>query len=180
MVASKFKIKVLPLGRKMLRYAAYKLNSEDAGRDIVQDVFLKLWQKRAELDKIKNIEAYVMQMTHNRCLDLIKSSRLVPIDKETGRKLNDESGDFILKIELNESAAIIKELIKRLPDGQRTVMEMRDIDQLSYEEISKMADLNINTIRVNLSRARKRVRDEFLKINSDGKGNNKTIAASIF
>jgi len=180
MVTSDFKIKVLPLGRKMLRYAAYKLNNEDMGRDIVQDVFLKLWQKRAELDKIKNIEAYIMQMTHNRCLDLIRSSRLVPIDNETGKKLNDADGDLSLKIELNESAAIIKKLIKRLPDVQRTLMEMRDIDQLSYEEISKITDLNINTIRVNLSRARKKVRDEFLKIDSDGKGNSKTIAASIF
>jgi RNA polymerase sigma-70 factor (ECF subfamily) len=59
-------------------------------------------------------------------------------------------------------------------------MELRDIDQMSYEEISNITNLSLNTIRVNLSRARKRVRDEFLKINSDGKDRGKTIAAALF
>ncbi len=180
MVASDFKIKVLPVSKKMLRYACSMLNSEDEGRDIVQDVFLKLWQKRAELDNIDNIEAYVMRMTHNRCLDVIRRSRRVSKESETGINLKQADSDVSLKIELSESAEIIRKLIKRLPEGQRTVMELRDIDQMSYEEIIKMTNLNINTIRVNLSRARKKVRDEFLKINSDGKERGKTIAAALF
>lgn len=180
MVASDFKKKVLPVSRKILRYAGYMLNSEDESRDIVQDVFLKLWQKREELDKIENIEAYALRMTHNRCLDIIKSNRHLSIEKETGTKLKEADSDISLELELNESAAIIKKLIKRLPQVQRIVMELRDIDQMSYEEISNITNLSLNTIRVNLSRARKRVRDEFLKINSDGKDRGKTIAAALF
>jgi RNA polymerase sigma-70 factor (ECF subfamily) len=180
MVASDFKKKVLPVSRKLLRYAMHMLNSEDQGRDIVQDVFLKLWYKRAELDNIENIEAYAMKMTHNRCLDILKNNRLISIEQEPGIHLQTDDSDISLKLELSESAVIIKNLIKKLPDGQRTVMELRDIDQMSYEEISKITNLNINTIRVNLSRARKRVRDEFLKINSDGKERGKTIAAALF
>jgi RNA polymerase sigma-70 factor (ECF subfamily) len=180
MVANDFKTKVLPVSKKMLRYACSMLHSDDEGHDIVQDVFLKLWQKRAELDNIDNIEAYAMRMTHNRCLDVIKSNRRVSMENENKINFKQADPDVSLKIELSESAEIVRKLIKRLPEGQRTVMELRDIDQMSYEEIIKITNLNINTIRVNLSRARKKVRDEFLKFNSDGKERGKTIATALF
>jgi len=170
----------MPLSDKILRHAGYMLKSEEKGRDVVQDVFLKLWQNRQELDKIKNIEAYIVRMTHNRCMDIIKSNRFVTIDNESKIKLNKASLDLSKQIELSESAAIIKKLINRLPEGQKTVIELRDIDQLSYEEISKITNQNINTIRVNLSRARKKVRNEFLKINSDGNERDKKITAALF
>jgi RNA polymerase sigma-70 factor (ECF subfamily) len=59
-------------------------------------------------------------------------------------------------------------------------MLLRDIEQLEYEEIAERTGLQVNAIRVNLSRARKKVRDEFLKINSNGNEKNKTIAATLF
>jgi RNA polymerase sigma factor (sigma-70 family) len=129
MVTSDFKKKVLPVSRKLLRYAVHMLNNEDKGRDIVQDVFLKLWYKRAELDNIENIEAYAMKMTHNRCLDIIKSNRMVSIEQEPCIQLKTDDSDIALKLELSESAVIIKNLVKKLPEIQRTVMELRDIDQ---------------------------------------------------
>lgn len=180
MVASDFKIKVLPISKKMLRYASFLLKSEEDGRDVVQDVFLKLWQKRGKLDKIENIEAYVMRMIHNKCLDFIRDKKMVSFDDETERKMKEEAYDSSLLTELTEAALLVKKLIQQLPETQRTIIELRDINQLSFEEISKITSLNINAIRVNLSRARKRVRDEFLKINSDGNEKNKTIAAALF
>jgi len=59
-------------------------------------------------------------------------------------------------------------------------MHLRDIEQLSYEEIIEATGLKINALRVNLSRARKKVRDEFLKINGDEQKRDRTIAAQIF
>ena len=146
---------------------------------MVQDVFLKLWQKRHELSEIENMDAFAMRMTKNRCLDVIRANRIVAIDAETDRKMKEETVDVHSKVELSESAMQIKMLIEQLPDIQRTVMQMRDIEQLSYEEIAEATDLKANAIRVNLSRARKKVRDEFLKINSDGNTRNKTITATI-
>jgi RNA polymerase sigma factor (sigma-70 family) len=75
---------------------------------------------------------------------------------------------FITRLNITESANQIKKLINQLPDLQRTVMYLRDIEQLSYDEIAETTELQINAIRVNLSRARKKVRDEFLKLNEDG------------
>ncbi len=180
MVARDFKTSVLPISKKLLRFATHFLKDEDAAKDVVQDVFLKLWQKRNELAEIENMDAFAMRMTKNRCLDLLRAKRVVAIDAETDRKMKQETVDVHSKVELSESAMQIKMLIGKLPDIQRTVMQMRDIEQLSYDEIAEATDLKVNAIRVNLSRARKKVRDEFLKINSDENTGNKTITATIF
>ena len=180
MVARDFKTSVLPVSNKLLRFATHFLKDENEAKDVVQDVFLKLWQKRDNLGEIENIDAFAMRMTRNRCLDVIRARKVVPIDDETDRKLKEETVDVHSKVELGESAKQIKMLINRLPDLQRTVMHLRDIEQLTYEEIAEATELKINAIRVNLSRARKKVRDEFLKINSNGNQRNKTITATVF
>ena len=105
-----------------------------------------------------------MRMTRNRCIDVIKANKVVPIDDETDRKLKEKTIDVHSKIELNESVNQIKILINKLPDLQRIIMQLRDIEQLTYEEIAIATEISVNAIRVNLSRARKKVRDTLLKI----------------
>ena len=157
------------------------MKDEDLARDVVQDVFLKLWQKRETLEEMENIEAFAMRMTRNRCLDVIRANKTIPIDAEIDRKLKEKTVDVHSKVELSESATQIQKLIEKLPDLQRTVMQLRDLEQLSYDEIAEATDLKVNAIRVNLSRARKKVRDEFLKINgNDGTKRNTTITATLF
>lgn len=181
MVAKDFKIHVLPVSKKLLRFATHFLKDEDLARDVVQDVFLKLWQKKETLEEIENIEAFAMRMTRNRCLDVLRANKVVPIDAETDRKLKEKTIDVHSKVELNESANQIKQLISRLPDLQRTVMQLRDIEQLSYDEIAEATNMKVNAIRVNLSRARKKVRDEFLKMNqNDGDKRNITHTSTLF
>ena len=179
MVAKDFKTKVLPVSNKLLRFATLFLKDEEEARDVVQDVFLKLWQKRDDLNEIINIEAFAMRMVRNKCLDTIRARKVVAMDEETERSLKQKTTDVHSKIELSESATIIKKLINKLPDLQRTVMQLRDIEQLTYEEIADVTKLQINAIRVNLSRARKKVRDEFLKTTNDGYSGNKNIVATV-
>jgi RNA polymerase sigma-70 factor (ECF subfamily) len=180
MVAKDFKTRVLPTSKKLLRFATHFLKDEDTAQDVVQDVMLKLWQKRNKLNEIENVEAFAMRMTRNRCLDIIRANKVVPIDEETDRKLKEKTVDVHSQIELSESAKQIKQLINKLPDLQRTVMHLRDIEQFSYDEIAETTGLKINAIRVNLSRARKKVRDEFLKLNDDGNKTDKVITTAIF
>lgn len=180
MVARDFKTNVLPVSNKLLRFATHFLKDEDLARDVIQDVFLKLWQKKETLDQVENIEAFAMRMTRNRCLDVLRANKVVPIDAETDRKLKEKTIDVHSKVELSESATQIKNLIKQLPDLQKTVMQLRDLEQFSYDEIAETTGLKINAIRVNLSRARKKVRDEFLKMNkNDGSSRNTTTTATL-
>jgi RNA polymerase sigma factor (sigma-70 family) len=180
MIARDFKTNILPVSKKLLRFATQFLKDEDEAKDAVQDVFLKLWQKRDELEKVENIEAFAMRMTRNRCLDVIRATKTIPISAETDRKMKEETVDVHKHVEFTESANQIKKLIDQLPDLQRTVMYLRDIEQLSYDEIAETTELQLNAIRVNLSRARKKVRDEFLKLNEDGNRQNSKITANLF
>ncbi len=163
MLVSEFKTIVLPLSNKLLRFASQMTKDEEQARDVIQDVFLKLWQKKESLEEIENMEAFAMRMTRNRCLDLYRTKRLIPTEDEKLQLSREESKNLQQEIELSETAYIIKKLISQLPDLQRTIMHLRDIEQYEYEEIAKITDQNINTIRVNLSRARKKVRDELIK-----------------
>lgn len=179
MIARDFKTNILPVSKKLLRFAVHFLKDEDDAKDVVQDVFLKLWQKRDELEKIENVEAFAMRMTRNRCLDVLRANKTIEISAETDRKMKEETVDVHKQVEFTEAANQIKKLINQLPDLQRTVMYLRDIEQLSYEEIAETTELQLNAIRVNLSRARKKVRDEFLKLNEDGNQRNSKITAEI-
>lgn len=180
MTAKEFKIRVLPISNKLLRFAVQMLKNEEEAKDLVQDVFLKLWQKRDELEKLDNIEWYAMRMVRNACLDYIRLNRSVSIEKKGLRLPAEGTVSPSDDLELSETAQLVRKLIRDLPELQGRIMWLRDIEQYDYDEIAEMTDLNANAIRVNLSRARKKVRDELLKHQNYGLEGNQHIAAEVF
>ena len=166
MTKQEFKSLVLPTKGKLYRLALRMLNSRQEAEDIIQDTYLKLWNMRDQLSQYNSIEALAVTMTKNLCIDKLRSYRK--------RKQNDGGLDNILlssdkrhnpaeMLELDESMRCVYECIQQLPDQQRLVIQLRDIEHYSYEEISEMTDLKVNNIRVALSRARKSVREEYQK-----------------
>jgi RNA polymerase sigma factor (sigma-70 family) len=168
MLARDFKTDVLPISNKLLRFALQILQNEEEAKDVLQDIFLKLWQKREELGKVENLEAFAIRMTRNRCLDVIRSRRTVSMEVVKKNSRMEEDCSHTDNLENTDMAGLVKRIIAGLPDLQRTVIHLRDIEQLEYEEIAEATELNVNAIRVNLSRARKKVRDEILKIQNYG------------
>jgi len=179
MNAKEFKIEVLPVSNKLLRFAIQFLKNDNEAKDVVQDVFLKLWQKRDELGKVENIEAFAMRMVRNRCLDLFRTNRSTFIEDQKGNLLENKTTDLSLEMDISESARLVRKVIKELPELQQKVMWLRDIEQYEFEEIAAITDLNDNAIRVNLSRARKKVRDELLKHHNYGIEGSKTTIEKI-
>ena len=179
MLAREFKTDVLPISNKLLRFALQILQDEDEAKDVLQDVFLKLWQKRDELNKVENLEAFAMRMIRNRCLDLIRSKRTISIGLIKKKNLPGEESSEDNLLEDSDTVNHLKQIISALPELQRTIIHLRDIEQLEYDEILKTTDLNINAIRVNLSRARKKVRDEMLKIQNYGITENSYITSKV-
>ena len=179
MLAREFKTDVLPMSNKLLRFALQILQNEEEARDVLQDTFLKLWQKRDELGNVENLDAFAMRMIQNRCLDVIRSRRTVSLEVVKKHHLPEEERSDSDHLEIAETTGLIKRIITELPDIQRTIIHLRDIEQLEYDEIAEATELNVNAIRVNLSRARKKVRDEILKIQNYGITENNYTAAKI-
>lgn len=175
-----FKTDILPLSGRMLRFAEQLLGDGESAKDVVQDTFLKLWQKREMLHTVSHPQAFVMKMIRNRCLDLIRARRTIGLEEGTGKYLRPELQEERDTVELSDTTGTIRNLIGQLPEQQQTIMYLRDIETREYDEIELITGMNVNAIRVNLSRARKKVRDELLKTWENEKARAANITAKIF
>ena len=168
----KFGILVQQSSRKLYGYAYRILRNQEEAEDVVQEIFLKLWNMRERLDNYRSIDALAVTMTRNHCIDLIRKQKN---EYRTETDLNNFSNLMVDspydRLVLKESGRIIEGIIEKLPENIRIILQLHDIDGKSYEEIAESTGHNINTLRVNISRARKIVRDEFNIFNNEKRGN---------
>jgi RNA polymerase sigma factor (sigma-70 family) len=174
---NRFKLEILPLKDKLYRFASRLLEDQEEAQDAVQEVFMKLWNLQTKLDELNSVEAFAMKITKNHCLDRIKSRRTVSIEQTKSLLYNsDEQAKIERDVEVKDDVNYIKHLISQLPEQQRAIIQMRDIEGYDFEEIEEALELNVNTIRVNLSRARKRIREMYLNtINDETRKNSRFI-----
>ncbi len=163
MTVETFKIEVLPIKHKLFRLANRMLTNVPEAEDIVQEVFLRLWARKERLNEYKSIEAFAMTITKNLCLDKLKSKGYRK-DELTEKHEQQTTETPYQKMEMNDSYQKVKKIIDTLPEQQRMIIHLRDIEGYEYEEISEILNISVNTIRVNLSRARKKVKDTLVKI----------------
>lgn len=160
-------MEVIPLNGKLYRFAVSILKNNHDAEDVVQEIFLKLWNMRNELETINNLAAFAYKMTRNLCLDRLKMKRPQSFEDQPGLadrlEREDRLSDPEKKMTIKETVDKVKLIMKKLPELQRTIMQLRDIEELTYEEIAKIMGMEINTVRVNLSRARKSVRESLIK-----------------
>lgn len=168
MTREEFKIQVVPFGEKLYRLAYRFLKDPDDAKDALQEVYIKLWNLKDKLKEYKSIEAFAVTVTKNHCLDKMKLKRTVPLEAKHTYDRSNEDADPQLKLELKEDIKRVTDLLSLLPEQQRMILELKDIEGYSYEEIEEVMNVPVNTIRVNLSRARKKIRELILKINSYG------------
>lgn len=162
MTLETFKIEVLPLKDKLYRLANRLLRNIPEAEDTVQEVFLRLWARREKLEQYRSIEAFAMTITKNLCLDKLKSKK----NKTDELTISNQGMNNLTpykSIELSESVKNVQRIINTLPEQQRMIVQLRDVEGYEFEEISEVLQLSVNTIRVNLSRARKKIRSSYLK-----------------
>ncbi|MBK5721722.1 RNA polymerase sigma factor [Dysgonomonas sp. Marseille-P4677] len=162
MDAETFKKVFLPYHQKLYRIA-YRIVQDSANaEDIVQETFIKLWNKRHEMYTIDNTEAFAIIILRNTSLDFLRKTKN---DCHTDYDANiPETESLSKRIELQDEAEQIKILINNLPDQQRQVMMMKHWDDYSDEEIEQATGISPGNIRVILSRARKTIREQYIKI----------------
>ncbi|MDT8400931.1 MAG: sigma-70 family RNA polymerase sigma factor [Bacteroidales bacterium] len=165
MTRKEFETDIIPLSSTLYRYAFRFLSSKEGAEDAVQEVFLKLWKKRDKLSGYNSVQAFAMTVTRNHCLDSLRKKKMEFFD-DTGKD-EARASDMNLEksLENSEKFRIISGIIDTLPENYRTVIQLRDIEGYEYEELSEKLKMDINNLRVILSRARKMVREEIKKKN---------------
>jgi RNA polymerase sigma-70 factor (ECF subfamily) len=158
---------VLPFKDKVFRLAKRLLVSREEAEDATQEILLKLWKNKEKIAEYKNVEAFSMTMTKNFCLDKLKSKHAQNL-KLVHSNYKDENTSLQKQIELNDSVSWIGKIIEDLPEQQKIILQLRDVEQYEFSEISKMLDMNETAIRVALSRARKILREQLTKTHNYG------------
>ncbi|WP_336093038.1 RNA polymerase sigma factor [Leeuwenhoekiella sp. CH_XMU1409-2] len=162
-----FLAQVNPIQDRLYRLARRLLVSDDEAQDATQEILIKLWSNRKKFKKLRSIEAFAVTMTKNYCYDKLKAKssnnlQLVHSNYE------DQHYNTVKTSENNDSVNWVFKLMKELPEQQRLVLHMRDVEQYSNSEIAKELDLNETAVRITLSRARKTIREQLLKKHNYG------------
>ncbi|MCH2217212.1 MAG: RNA polymerase sigma factor [Flavobacteriales bacterium] len=160
---------VLPFKDKVFRLAKRLLVSKEEAEDATQELLFKLWRNKERLTEYRSAEAFAMTMTKNYCYDRLKSkqaSNLTLVHSNYQEK--DTSLDK--KVEYRDTVNLVHQLIEKLPQQQKLIIQLRDIEEYEFDEICKLMDMKPNAVRVALSRARKTIRQKLIKQHKYGVG----------
>ena len=164
MEQAQFKKEILPLRERLMLYAERLLENKSDAEDIIQEVFLKLWLMRGELGNYASIEALSVTMTKHLCLNRLKVSQRQQ-DELDGLVFMDENLSPAEQLEQKDNVAQVMRIIDQLPDLQQAVVRMKHIEGLDIDEIAALTGSAPEAVRMNLSRARKKVKELFFKNN---------------
>lgn len=154
--------------RRLYRIAYSILTSREEAEDVVQDVYLRMWMMKEKLDEYDDLTALAVTMTRNSSIDVIRKRKHSGSgDSLTGVTAADTSPSPFEQMVSSENRNIIQSVIEELPDDWRDIIRMREISGLSYEEISVLKGLNINNLRVIVSRARQLIRDNYIRYTNE-------------
>lgn len=157
MTTKEFGEKYLQNRSQLYRVAFYILESKFEAEDAVQDLYIKLWKNKDKLENIQNPKAYSITLIKNICIDKIRRTK--------NKQEVDLSENIIANSDIEndiESKEILTKMIKaieRLPQSQRDVLQMKIIEDMSYDEISQKTGMNNLTLRSLLSQARKKIKE---------------------
>jgi RNA polymerase sigma-70 factor (family 1) len=171
MTSTDFNDFVKQVSRKLYGFAFRILQNQEEAEDAVQEVFIKMWKMGEKLNEYDSIEALATTITKNYCIDQLRKQKNV---QKEGHKKEDyyylTSPSPHEQMEIKETNDIICRIIDHLPDAFKVIIRLREIEGLSYNEISEKTDQNINTLRVTISRARRIIRDEYNNYQNEHNG----------
>ena len=163
-----FRNDILPLKDKLFRLALRITLDRAEAEDVVQDTMIRVWNKRDEWQQFESVEAYCLIVAKNLAIDRSqkKDAQNVELSPEMAEEA-DTSGPYDRLVN-NERMKIIHRLIDELPEKQRLIMQLRDIEGESYKDIAKVLQLTEEQVKVNLFRARQKVKQRYLEIDEYG------------
>jgi RNA polymerase sigma factor (sigma-70 family) len=161
-------IKIIsPFKDRVFRLAKRLLVSTEEAEDATQEVLVRLWNNKDKLANYSSVEALAITITKNYCLDQLKSKRATEM-RIVHSNYTDRQAGLQQQAEDRDSLDWVGKIIDSLPEQQKMIVQMRDIEEYEFEEIAKIMDMNETAVRVALSRARKTIREELTKKHSYG------------
>ncbi|MDX5321475.1 MAG: RNA polymerase sigma-70 factor, partial [Bacteroidota bacterium] len=145
-------------------FATPMLKDQDRARDMVQDVFSKLWERREELQITASIKAYLYMAVRNHCLNVLKKDeRISWTDDETSLELNSSPVESTYRIlQEKDLQGKLKTCLDALPEKCRQVFEMSRFDDMSNKEIAETLGISVKTVENQMTKALHHMRAHLL------------------
>lgn len=167
MTQSEFLHIIMPFKDKVFRLCKRLLVSTEEAEDATQEVLLKLWRNKTKINSYNSVEAYSITMAKNFCFDKLKSKQAQHL-KIVDTNFEEKTTPLQLQLELKDSVNWIERIIQELPEQQRLIIQLRDVEAYTFDEIAKILNMNNTAIRVALSRARKTIRKRLTNTHNYG------------
>lgn len=164
MDADSFKQQFLPFHPKLYRIALALVGNKDDAEDILQEAYCKLWNKRVDLKMINNAEAFSVTLVKNICIDFLRSPQANRYEEQIENVQVACETSLERDLEKADELEIVRRLIERLPENQKWVIKLRGLSDCSLEEIEEITSFSATNVRTLLSRARKTIKEQYLKI----------------
>lgn len=164
-----FRHDILPLKDKLFRLALRITFDRAEAEDIVQDTMIRVWNRREEWPQMESVEAYCLTVCRNLAIDRsqLKETQNATLDEGQADQQADTSNPYA-QLVADEQLLLIHRLIEALPEKQRTIVQLRDIEGQSYKEIAAILGVSEELVKVNLFRARQKIKEQFTKIENYG------------
>ncbi|MDR6516945.1 RNA polymerase sigma factor [Chryseobacterium camelliae] len=156
-----FKTTVFILKNDMYRFAKRFVMSSDEAEDVVQDLMIKFWQKKDELGQFGNLKSYALKAVRNECLNRLKHHEV----RQGFADLQLHRSE-LYSMDVNNLKEQIIGYINQLPEKQKMVIHLKDVEEYEVSEISEILDMEENAVRVNLMRARQKVKEQISQLMS--------------
>lgn len=160
MQVEEFNQLVAKLKDKMYRLAYRVVKNEEEARDVVQESFIKIWNKREKLSEIENKDAYCMTITRNMGIDKLRGKKINASDIDEQYGLESDTANPERTLVAKDELSQVMKVVNALPENHRTVIQLRDIEGYTYKEISEMTGYSLEKVKVYLHRARTRLRQQ--------------------
>lgn len=154
-----FEIEAKRIRPLLYRQALHYLNNSDDADDVAQEVLIKLWSIRRQLEEYRSVEALALVITKHLCFNRLRKVTYQMCDWSK-ENITDETTPEDVYI-TKEEAGCIEKMIKTLPDIQQATLRMKHIDGLEVAEIARIIGSSEVAVRTNLSRARKKMMNYF-------------------
>lgn len=163
-----FRDDILPLKDKLFRLALRITFDRAEAEDVVQETLIRVWKKRDEWKRFGSVEAYCLTVAKNLAIDCSEKKDSQTVELTSEMEEGSEASSPYEQLVSKERMSLIHRLVNELPEKQRLIIQLRDIEGKSYKEIAVVLNLTEEQIKVNLFRARQKIRRKFIDIEGYG------------
>lgn len=148
-------------------FACYFLNDREAAQDVTQEVLIRFWKHGREVDESRLLP-WLLRVTRNACIDALRKRRsrrnVMLVDTEVMMDAEDEGASPVDTAEAGDFQEQLQRALDALDDPYRSIVILREVQDMKYEEISAAMDMPLNTVKVYLHRGRKMLREQLSEV----------------